>query len=308
MPVPDNINPVKLTDLADDLNIKPGILLTRLRDEGITVMMFLRNGIRQQWVLFRDQQGEVHPDSYPEDDEHFDTIHCPINKQALDCLIDNGLFEFHVHTLDTGNESGEQVFCLKKDGFSERGTAIRIKNLYVSSRDAAALKSHAIGLPTSTATTVNMPLIDKVLAGKDGTVGPDNLLEIVQKGTESSLTKPPAGPPDPADERDIPAIMYSDVFANLDDVKRLDREFDNDQQPAADEEKAMVEQGADDFRWGWPAMEEFTGLSRDKIRYRAGQLGFELKKEDPDDPNSKPGLKICQLNKIANYKRSKAVS
>ena len=256
MPVPDNINPVKLTDLADDLNIKPGILLTRLRDEGITVMMFLRNGIRQQWVLFRDQQGEVHPDSYPEDDEHFDTIHCPINKQALDCLIDNGLFEFHVHTLDTGNESGEQVVCLKKDGFSERKTAIRIKNLYVNSRDAAALKSHASGLPTSTATTVNMPLIDKVLADKNSTVGPDNLLE----------------------------------------------------QPAADEEKTMVEQGADDFKWGWPEMVTFTGLSRDKIRYWAGKLGFELKKEDPDDRNSKPGLMICQLNRIANYKRSKTVS
>lgn len=72
--------------------------------------------------------------------------------------------------------------------------------------------------------------------------------------------------------------------------------------------KVVVEQGADTVIYGWGEMESHTGLTRGKIRYRATDKGYQFVKEDPRNPNSKPGLTVRQLNDIAYYKRSNAVT
>lgn len=128
----------------------------------------------------------------------------------------------------------------------------------------------------------NSPPLSEYLIAKSGVeqiesdIDPTHVLPSLYAGT---------GPDDAHTRQDIPILR-----------------------PAGDQVQLGTEPTAEDFKWGWPDMKKFTGLTRDEIRYRAQQLGFEIMKHNPDNKNSRPGLKICQLNKIANYKRLNAVT
>lgn len=97
----------------------------------------------------------------------------------------------------------------------------------------------------------------------------------------------------------------SDLVVMASDLEAFKQETPKEESSHPEENRINTER----IYWGWgQEMRDYTGLSGQKIRYRAEQLGYIVQPAEKDPENKKRvGLFGRQLDEIIKYKRSNGI-
>jgi len=130
--------PVKITAIAEELGLRPDILLAAVRDKRV-VMMFLKNCWFRKVKEFDSGLGFKYFEISDAKVEFLKTIYVILDKSTIDIIINNGNFSFNNYSIDTENGCKAQYFFIDEHD-DEIEKIVSINDIYMAACDASSLR------------------------------------------------------------------------------------------------------------------------------------------------------------------------